>query len=678
MADVNNPMTIGVGDPLTDDCMWFLAHARGEKAGPRLVALCEELAKQNETLRSNTEKCIAVFQYGGEAKDNGAEEHFPIEDTTNAYNAAQNTVETVHSKVCKARISPMPLTNGGGFLERHRAREMGKAIEAVLDDNQCDAIEEDVVMDALVTDHGTGACMVIDGRDRVIIRHIPVEDVWFDEAEIRTRQPSSCFYVPKDGMDKWKAVELYANPVDDGQPGWVGTAESRRRAILAAAAKPMAHRRKNTPMAAHRVEVFEAWHPPTCREEVDEEYDDEESGEKKTRRVVKHDGRHVVAVAGENGTIIDEPWEEKDWPILLYTPRKRRRSVWGLSLMRSLIAPQREFEKVTKKIQHQHQKMGISGYYSQKENELNVRDITTGTFGAGFVLEGNLPQPPVPITPEPVAQGTYVYAESIPRNMMERNGVSTLSASSQLPAGLSNASGKALQVFEDFESERLLPYHRERERFKIALSWLVVHAAARIVERNGSYKARYQGKNGLEELDWKEFIADRDKLAIRVFPTSQLAKQPAAKFAQLTELLNVQAITTEQFKRLFELPDLEAENQLDSADTDVIDMMLDTMVIKGRYMSPDTVDDLDLATVRARKMVNLCRVRDVPEDRIQLLLDFLEDIKGLKEQAAQKAPPPAGMGAPLDQGPPPAGPMPGGAPPMPPGMPPPGMPPMAA
>lgn len=668
-----------------DDCMWFLAKARGQKSGPRLVATCREMEKQNTTLRANTEKCIAVFQYGGDAKDSAAEDHFPIEETLVAYNAAQNTVETVHSKVCKSKIDPMPLTEGGGYLERRRARDMGKAIVSVLEDNECDVIEEEMMMDALVTDHGAGACLVVDREDSVEIRHIPVEDVWFDEAECRQKHPSCTYYVPKDGLDKFALIELFCKENDE-HPGLVGTAESRRRAILAASMRTDAAWRTATPMSKHRVRYYEAWHPPTCREEVDEEYEDAD-GEKKTRRVAKHDGRHVIAVEGEDGTLFDEPWEEDHAPLLLIVPRRRRRSVWGLSLMRSLLAPQREYEKVTKKIQHQHQKMGSSGYYAQRNSNVNVRDIEAGTFGAGWVMEGDGPSPPVPLVTEPVAQGTYMYADSIPRNMMERNGVSTLSASSQLPAGLQDASGKALQVFEDFEAERLMPYHRARERFKVKLAWLVVHAAARIVERNGNFKTYYQNeKGGLEGLEWKEFLQDKKKLRIRVFPVSDLAKQPAARFAQLTQLLNVQGITVEQFKRLFGLPDLDAENELDTADTDVIDMMLDTMIVKNRYVSPDTVDDLKLAKARTRKMVNLCRVKEVPEERINHLLKFLEDIESLEEQAAAaqaaKVPPPGPAGMTPPEGPLPGmpGPMgpPPGAPPLPPGQPPPPPPAMAA
>lgn len=664
---------------LHDDECWFLCGSRGKKAGPRLVALCEEIQRQQQTLIDNTNMCISVFQYGGAARMLDPEEHCAIDDETLVYNAAQNAVETVHAKVFKSRIALMPLTNGGGYLARHRAKEMEKAIEAIYDENDGEVIEEEVGLDALVTDHGAGAVIVDELRDRVGIRHIAIEDVWYDEAETRLGRPTCCYFVPKDGEDVYRAIELFANPLDDDRPGFVGTAASRRQAIIDAAKKPATWRRESK--TSYRVDFFEGWHPPTCREEYDEEYeedeDDEEGGKrivKKTRKVVKHDGRHVVAVSGENGTLVDEPWDGAV-PILLYVPRRRRRHVFGLSLMRNLLAPQREYERITAKIQHEHQKMGVSGWSAHVDARLNPREITSGTKGAGFVMEWEGQAEPKPIVTEPVAMGTLQYAESIPRNMLERHGISTLAAASQLPAGLQQASGKAMQVFEDFEDVRLMPYHRARERFRVALGWLIIETAKRIVDRVGSYKVHYRGKRGLEPIDWAtlvDLVKDKESFGLRVFPISQLSKQPAARFAQLTELLNAQAITVEQFKRLFELPDLEAESQLDTADTDIIDRNMDIMVTTGRYLSPEPFDNLDLIISRAGKFINVCRQQDVPEARIKLLHDYIEDAKGLKQQIAEaEAAKQAAAAPPVDAGMPP-----GGAPP-PEAGPPPGMP-MAA
>jgi hypothetical protein len=648
---------------LHDDECWFLCGARGKPAGPRLVALCEEIQRDQQTLIANTNMCMSVFQYGGGARNIDPEEHVSIDDETLTYNAAQNAVETVFAKIVKNKIALMPLTAGGGPLARHRAKEMEKAIEGVFADNNGEELEENVILDSLVTDHGAGACIVEDGRDRTYIRHVAVEDVWFDKAETRMGRPSCCFYVPKDGIDKFSAIEILANPADDdekGRPGFVGTAAERREKIIKAASKPSSWRTASA--GSYRVDIYEAWHPPTMREECeeDEEYEDEETGERRTRKrtVVKHDGRHVIAVHGEDGTLLDEPWDEPEWPILLCVPRRRRRHVFGLSLMRGLLAPQREYERGTTKIQFMHQKMGLSGFMGPNTANINVREITAGQKGAGFFVGYDTAEgaPPIQqLQPQPVEPSTYAYVDSIPRNMLERHGISTLAAASQLPAGLQQASGKALQVFEDFEDVRLLPYHRARERFRVALAWLIIKSARRIVERTGGYKVSYRGKKGLEPVDWKDLmdlIKDKDSFVLTVFPVSALSKNPAAKFAQLTEMLNAGAINIEQFKRLFELPDLEAENELDTADTDILDRNMDIMVTTGRYIGPEGFDNLDLLISRAGKYINLLRQKDVPDGRIKLIRDYIEDAKGLKESI--------GM--------PPEGPLPG-MPPAPPGPP---------
>ncbi len=318
-----------------DDCTWYLAHARDKEAGPYLIALCRELRGRQRDLIGNTDKCIAVFQWGGDAKDMDPGENCPIEDNLCTFNAAQNGVETVFAKVIKSRIAPMPLTTGGGYLARYRAKQLGKALEGVMDDNDCDIIEEDVVMDALVTDHAAGAIRVIEGEDRVKLEHVPIEDVWYDEAEIRQRQPRSQFHIPRHGIDKYVLIELFASEETRDRPGFIGTPETRRAAIMAAASRPEAWRTGSLPGSAHRVDYFESWHLASGDvEDADEEYVDEETGETKTRKVCRHDGRHVVAVEGEHGTLVDEPWAEDHFPILLYVPRRRRRSIWGLSLMR--------------------------------------------------------------------------------------------------------------------------------------------------------------------------------------------------------------------------------------------------------------------------------------------------------------------------------------------------------
>ncbi len=621
------------------DCPWFLAYRRGESPEKYLNGLTEEMRLRQGTLLENTRKCIAIFQWGGDARNVQDDKDPDLEETCNAYNAAKNVVETTHAKICKSRILPMPLTSGGGYIARHEAKQIGKALEGEFDENNVDQIKEDVVMDALVTAHGAGAAKVFARNGRPVVEHVPIEDVWFDQAETRHRKPRCCYHV----MDE----DLFVLLADYGEsdPRLHGTPEERMRGIRAAGAKTnvRAIRPGSGRGGPCRIEIVEAWHKPSggCVDEDDEPEeanDAEPSGdetEAPAQEAREHDGRHTIVVAG--CTLVDEPWDGQDFPIEFYVPRKRRRSIWGMSMMFDLVAPQREYEKITAKIQHQHQKMGVSHWMAPRNANVNAREIVAGTFAAGAVAEFDGQQPPVPVVVEPVAQGTYAYQDSIPRNMMQSQGVSQLSAQSQLPAGLQQASGKALQVFEDFESERLLCYHRELERFIVRLAWRIIDVAYQLVADGANARVRFQGKLGIEKLRWKDVLPKkRADLIMRVFPVSQLSKQPSARFAQLQELLNAGAITIEQFKRLYEMPDLEAENMLDTADTDIIDQRMDMMITTGKYLSPEPTDDFDLLFKRAGKMINLCRLQEVPEPRIKLLRDWIEDAKGLQEQIAEE------------------------------------------
>jgi len=168
---------------------------------------------------------------------------------------------------------------------------------------------------------------------------------------------------------------------------------------------------------------------------------------------------------------------------------------------------------------------------------------------------------------------------------------------------------------------------------------LMILEAREIVERNPDYKVTYQGKKAIQSVKWTDVLMDQEDFVLTVFPVSMLSKTPAAKFAQLQELLNAGAITIEQFKRLFEMPDIEAENELDTADTEIVDKMLAQIVLEGKNVQPQPFDDLQMAIGRTRKFINLMRTQDgIPEKRMDALHDFLLSLQDLQASAAPQEP----------------------------------------
>jgi hypothetical protein len=599
-------------------------------------SLFENIKARQSVLLSNTRTLIGVYQWGyrtGQYHNPSA--HVPFDDDVMGFNCAQNTVDTLHAKLCKTRIIPMPLTDGGNSIERRRARQMGDAIDGEWEENDVESIKEDVILDALVTGHGAGAAIVYDREDKVCIEHVPIDDIFFDDAEVRYRKPRTL--IRRMRMDRYVARAVFGGK----GKGLYGNASDRRALILDA---PPAPNEDGEPVEADQIEVVEMWHLPSDDYDGDDD-DAPESGEYDRVR----DGRHFIGTA--NCTFVDEPWEDNEFPIYLYVPRKRRRHILGLSIMWNLAAPQKEYEKLSGRIQRSHHLMGGTHLYVQRGSNIDIHDLDNAQ---GTVVEGDGPKPEE-LNPTPCNPQTYEYQESIARNMNMKTGISEMSASSQVPAGLSQASGKALQVFEDAEDGRLLLYHREIERWVCAVAWGIVKAARRIVERNPEYAARYRDRKGLRKVKWKSVLADKGSFVLKVFPVSNLSKQPSARFEQLTELLNAGAINIEQFKRLFGFADLDAERELDVADTEVIDTNLDLIFFEGRSIQPEPFDDLALLKQRTGKYYNMRRAESgVPQDALKRVRQYWLDADAReKSQLAAQAPANTMGAPPMGEAPPP-------------------------
>lgn len=581
-----------------EDSNWWRAKENGQQAHVYLMDLVQSLRDKQATRYDNFFKLQSIYEWGYKAtyytgdrkwgNGNQSISDVPIQEDVLAYNAAANVIDTVHAKVTKTKIAPMPLTSGGNYIQRSNAKKLGQALDGEFAQNDVEAVKDDVVKEALI--NGTGIAKVFSQWGRIKIEAVPAEDITFDDGEGRYRTPRCMYHTQF--VDRFVLLQTFGDDGDDLE----GDPDARKRAILSAPSVTLQGDQAGT---HDQIKVTEAYHLPSRPVEYDDEGD-----------MVTHDGRHVICIDG--CTLMDTPWNRNTFPFALYTPVKRRRSVWGLSMMHKLASGEREFEKLTTKIQVAHHRMGGSHFIASRQANLEATELSNAL---GDLIQVDGPASAVQVfNPDPVSPQTYQYASSIPDNMMRFMGVSPLSAQQQIPAGLSNASGKALQVYEDFESERLVAYHRGIERWILDLAQLIILEARDITKVNPDYKVRFQAKKSIQSVKWKDVLLDEDDFVLDIFPVSMLSKTPAAKFQQLQELLNSGAITLDQFKRLFEMPDLEAENELDTADVDIIDKMLDLIVLKGEDIQPQPFDDLNMAVGRTRKFINLCRVNDVPEE----------------------------------------------------------------
>lgn len=641
---------------------WWNAHLKGEEPHLTLIGHIRGLRSKQATRYTNMRKMNAIYEWGFKAASYDAADEQPLSEYANASNASASVINTVHAKVFKNKLVPLPQTTGGGALSRARAEDLGKALDGLYEENNVDVQEEDAGYDMLIC--GLGFLKTYTEFGRAKSRFVPADDMTMDDAEGRYRSPRSMFESQR--VDRYQALAIYG-----GDEEWLHGDRDHRRQMILDCKQAMTD--GGAQASVDQIEVHEAYHLPSGPDEGD--------------------GRMTVVI--DNCTLVDVEWKRPRFRHHQMMAIPRRRNSWGLSMMHDLAAPQKEYEWSTASIQKSNHKMGGSHFLSHNDDGLTERDLDNDR-GTLWKWQGQ--HPPREFNPAPCNPQDYEYNKGIPDSMFARFGISRMSARGEIPAGMTDASGKALQVFDDIEGESLRPYHAARQRLHRALAQGFIDEMRDLLENEETkeYKVTYTGKNAIEMVDWKQVIMDEQDFVLTVPAINALSQSPSARYEQLASRLNAGSLSMEQFKRLDGNPDIQAENALDTADEDIILRNLDIMVVKGRYLAPQSFDNLELYITVAGKFYNLERAKETPDARLQLIRDAIAEAMAL--DAAKKAgaagpppgmapppggppgPPPPGMGPPPPGGPPPpdAGPPPpdmaGPAPAAPPG----GPPPMAA
>jgi len=606
----------------SDSGSWWLAEKFGKQPHDLLLPYIERLVGEQAGRFENMRRYIAAYERGSKYRHRDDLDDAVLTDRTLAFNHARNGVDTVHCKWIKSRVLPMAMTIGGGALERERAKMLEKCLHGELRKNDWELLEEQAGLDSLVC--SIGWVHVLHGQDSLTIDWVPSEDVLFDVAETRQKKPPR-FIARRMLMDRYVALERWGHKDE----GFYGSAKERVEKIRRCKVSQATTRKRD--QDGNVIEVWAAFH--------------QQSGDEAA------DGRYCVAIDG--ATMEFSSWDRSYLPLMPLVPYPRMRQLYGLSLMADFLPIQEEHDKLSGRIQKAHHRIGGTHIISARETNVDSRELSNEQ-GSSIEYDASGGPPPREFTPSAVNPQTYQYRESLISEMYRAKGIPEMTATGQVPEGMAGASGKAHQSVEEQVAERLLVPFRARDRFMKGVAWRVLEEARAMVEDDPNYSVKSRGeRRSLEKIKWKDVLMDKDEFDLDLFPINALSKSPSAKFAQLTELLQAGAIQVEQFRRLFELPDLEAENEVDMADIEIIDKVMDQIVIEGIALQPESFDYLALIIQRGRKFYNLCRKKKIPEERLALLRDYLVRAKEMDD--AQKMAASAPQGGPQGQA------MPGGA-----------------
>lgn len=556
------------------------------------------------------------------------------------YNVCESAVDTVHADVTAQKNKPMFLTDQGDWKQRRQAEGLNQfVVGQFYHAHVTDDIAPDTCHDALVL--GTGAVKIYADNNKPVAERVFINEIIVDDIEGRMRKPRQLF---QQSCFPRESVRAAVNQWHQDNPKKLKECDE-----LVTKARVAGLDNGLSETIADQIELFEAWHLPSSPG--------------------AEDGRHAICT--EDGTLLDEQWDDDDFPFVFLRYKNRRLGFWGKGIPEILSGSQIAINELLWKI-HQSLKLAGPKVFVRPGSNLNMAQLDNEIWGIIECLE-----PPHMAVFEAVPPDLFRQLHDEIQNSYSLVGVSMLAAASQLPEGLTRPSGKALRIYSDKKSQRFVKFAQAYEQFHLDLADKFIELTRKLQkDKKQPYEVLVPKDDGTAKLlKWSDVDLDRDKYIMQAYPTSFLSSTPSSRVKDVEELVAVAPQLEPYVLKLLDFPDLKSVTNLESSALELAQMIIEENM-DGEYTPPEPLMNLDLTLRLANAYYQRARLNNAPTKTLENLRQFMVAVQDMMSQAKPPAPPmapPPGVVAPapqlIPQGMTPM--PPAGMPPMPPvGMPP--------
>lgn len=342
-------------------------------------------------------------------------------------------------------------------------------------------------------------------------------------------------------------------------------------------------------------------------------------------------GAHAIAVHG--ATVAMEEWA-REHPILVWRYEEESTGYWGRGCVENLRPLQVDLNDSLQKIQDCFRLSSgftwlIDGNGRVKSSEMTNEPGTLLRYWGSkpeMFVSNNVPEQLLNHARETIQRG------------YEQEGVSSMSAQAKKPAGLD--SGAAIREFNDTGSQRFIIKSKSYERaIGVRLAKLIIAEKQAIAERGEEVKpTKVNWRRGrgvsVKNIEWKDASLEEDQYGIRVFPSSSLPSQPSGRIATVEQWIATGFLSREQGMQLLDFPDLEQFASLELSAHEMILNACETMIEDGEYVPPEPVQNLELSIKLTISAYQRYRIDGAPEERTELLLRYIDDVRAMLDEAA--------------------------------------------
>jgi len=502
-------------------------------------------------------------------------------------NVVHSMVSTIVSKITKNRPRPLFLTSGGDYTMKRKAKMLNKFVQGLFYGTDAYKAGEAICRDACI--FGTGFMKIFDDGDEIVAERVFPHEILIDDNEAIYGKPRQMFQ--RKYINKEVLINLFPDFADS-----IIRASSDENTI---GGSPM------TNNVYDAVGVVEAWHLPSSRD----------SG----------DGRHVIAI--QNATLLDEEYTKSRFPFVSLKWSDRALGFWGQGIAEQLTGLQIEINKLLKTIQIAMHLVSVPKIFVERGSKISKAHLNN-EIGGIIEYAGT---PPIYKTANSVSPEMFAHLDRLYQRAYEIVGISQLAASSKKPSGID--SGRALREFSDIESERFLSFARSYEQVFLDAAKIMVGVAEDVAGRDNNFSVTSFDKTTIQKIRWKDVDLKEDQYIMQVFPTSLLPVTPAARLQTVEEMMRTGLLSREDGLALLDFPDLEGVQSLEMAAIDEIEMVIENIIDKGRYSSPEPFSNLPLALKKMNQAYLRAKLDSVPEDRLELMRRYISDAQSLISRA---------------------------------------------
>jgi hypothetical protein len=523
-----------------------------------------------------------------------------IEDEMVSWNVCKACVDAATAKLTLRKPEARFETEMGLDEDQEAARDLDQFVRAVTRTKKAYRAGRRAVKTSAIT--GTGLLKVSERNDEICIEDVHPSAIIVDENAALNGDPQEMFqreHVSKEALKADWPKKCHV-VIDETNEAAVDSAAQRR----------------------DMVEVLEAWLLPRG----------------------SRGGRHVICTS--KGVLLDEEWKHPRFPFAEIRWQESERGWYGLSGVGDIAGCQTEINHVLERLRGNLVHMGWSFIWAPAGAGLDDKDLQDNTKFK--VLKSA--QAPEMKHPPMAHQQVFDWAEKQWTRAFELFGLSQLTATSVKPPGL--RSGKALSTYHDIETQRFSDVARQWEQMQVDLAYLVIQVARDMTAAGKNPTARSHvekdGYSFFRPIKFKDINLDDSKYTIAIQPASGLPQSPAGRQEMITELAQAGLIDREQALELLDMPDLAKYRRLENAARDDLERVFEKMLSSGDYIPPIRYQDLRTGLQMAASYWSRARCDDIDEDRLDLLLRWIDEAEQLMADAMQPPPGPVPPGMPAD------------------------------